>query len=87
MNLEDQLFRYFGTADLAALTPDVLAAGVEHMRVDFGLEQDSGRRFALWSLMYILGDAPDVDVAFGDPDEREAARNFMDIAGAAGETD
>jgi hypothetical protein len=87
MNLEDQLSRYFGTTDLAALTPDVLAAGLEHMRVDFGLEQDSGRRFALWSLMYMLGDAPDVEVAFNDPDEREAARNFMDIAGAADAAD
>jgi len=80
MNLEDQLLRYFGTTDFAALTPTVLASGVEHMRVDFGLEQDRGHRFALWALMYMLGDAPDLDIAFADPVEREAARNFMDIA-------
>jgi hypothetical protein len=86
MNLEDQLFRYFGTADLAALTPDVLASGLEHMRVDFGLEQDRGRRFALWSLMFMLGDAPDLDVAFETEEERNAARNFMDIAAGAGES-
>ena len=84
MNLEDQLFRYFGTADFGALTPDVLAAGLEHMRVDFGLEQDRGRRFALWSLMYMLGDAPDLD-AFETEEEREAARNFMDLAAGPGE--
>ena len=84
MNLEDQLFRYFGTADFGALTPDVLAAGLEHMRVDFGLEQDRGRRFALWSLMYMLGDAPDLD-AFESEEERNAARNFMDLAAGAGE--
>ena len=84
MNLEDQLFRYFGTADFGALTPDVLAAGLEHMRVDFGLEQDRGRRFALWSLMYMLGDAPDLD-AFETEEEREAARNFMDLAAGTGE--
>ena len=84
MNLEDQLFRYFGTADFGALTPDVLAAGLEHMRVDFGLEQDRGRRFALWSLMYVLGDAPDLD-AFESEEERNAARNFMDLAAGAGE--
>ena len=84
MNLEDQLFRYFGTADFSALTPDVLAAGLEHMRVDFGLEQDRGRRFALWSLMYVLGDAPDLD-AFESEEERNAARNFMDLAAGAGE--
>lgn len=84
MNLEDQLFRYFGTADFGTLTPDVLAAGLEHMRVDFGLEQDRGRRFALWSLMYMLGDAPDLD-AFETEEEREAARNFMDLAAGTGE--
>ena len=84
MNLEDQLFRYFGTADFGALTPDVLAAGLEHMRVDFGLEQDRGRRFALWSLMYMLGDAPDLD-AFESEEERNAARNFMDLAAGAGQ--
>jgi hypothetical protein len=80
MDLDDQLRRYFGTADFAALTPDVLASGVEHMRVDFGLEQDRARRFALWTLMYMLGDAPDLDIAFVDEAEREAARNFMDLA-------
>jgi hypothetical protein len=84
MQLEDQLFRYFGTADLAALTPDVLAAGIEHMRVDFGLEQDRGRRFALWALMYMLGDAPDLDIAFADEAEREAARSFMGLASEDG---
>ena len=87
MNLEDQLYRYFGTVDLAVLTPDVLAAGLEHMRVDFWLEQDSGRRFALWGLMYVLGDAPDVETAFEDADERDAARNFIAIAGATGGKD
>jgi hypothetical protein len=85
MNFEDQLHRYFGTADLGALTPDVLAAGLEHMRVDFGLEQDRGRRFALWALMHMLGDAPDLDVAFADEAEREAARNFMDLAAGSGQ--
>jgi hypothetical protein len=84
MNLEDQFLRYFGTADIAAVTPEALAAGIEHMRVDFGLERDRGRRFALWSLMYMLGDAPDLDVAFEGEAEREAARNFMDLAAGAG---
>lgn len=83
MNLEDQLRRYFGSADFAALTPDVLTSGLEHIRVDFGLEQDPGRRFALWALMHMLGDAPDLDIAFEDEAEREAARNFMDLADGA----
>lgn len=84
MDFDDQLRRYFGTADLAAITPAARAAGTERMRVDFGLETNSGRRFALWALMYMLGDAPDLDVAFEDEGERDAARDFMDLADRAG---
>ncbi|HEY0163757.1 MAG TPA: hypothetical protein VGB39_00105, partial [Sphingomicrobium sp.] len=79
MDLEDQLRRYFGTADLAALPAEALDAGIERMRVDFGLETDRGRRFALWTLMHMLGTAPDLDIAFKSEDDREAARNFMDM--------
>jgi hypothetical protein len=79
MDFDDQLRRYFATSDFAAVTPDVLAAGVEQMRVDLGLEQDSGRRFALWSILHMLGAAPDLDVAFEEPADRDAARNFMEL--------
>jgi hypothetical protein len=84
MDFDDQLRRYFGTGDLAAVAPAALEAGVERMRVDFGLEKDRGTRFALWALMHILGAAPDLDVAFKDEKDREAARNFMDLAERAG---
>jgi hypothetical protein len=30
--------------------------------------------------MYMLGVAPELDVAFEDEDDREAARDFMDMA-------
>ena len=80
MDLDDQLRDYFGTADLASVPPQALAAGLERMRVDLGLEKDRGRRFALWALMHMLGEAPDLDVAFKDPTDREAARNFMDLS-------
>ncbi len=79
MDFDDQLRRYFGTADLGAIPPEARAAGTERMRVDFGLEMNPGRRFALWALMYMLGDAPDLDVAFKDAAERNAARDFMDL--------
>ena len=85
MNFHDQLFRYFGTSDIGAMTPEVLESGLDHMRVDFGLEKDPGRRFALWALMYMLGNAPDLDVAFKNEAEREAARNFMDMVAGAEE--
>ena len=85
MDFDDQLRRYFGTADMAAITPASLAAGLERMQVDFGLEKDRSRRFALWALMHMLGDAPDLDVAFKEAADRDAARNFMDLIGRAEE--
>lgn len=85
MNFDDQLHRYFGVRELDAVTPDALAAGIEHMRVDFGLETDRRRRFALWSLMVLLGAAPDLDVAFEDPADRDAARDFMEMIERAGD--
>jgi len=79
MDFDDQLRRYFGSADLASIPPAAVEAGIERMRVDFGLEKDRPRRFALWTVMYLLGAAPDLDVAFKDEADREAARNFMDL--------
>ena len=79
MDLDDQLRRYFGTADLGSAGAEAVAAGIEHMLVDLGLEKDRGRRFALWTLLHMLGSAPDLDVAFKDEADREAARNWMDL--------
>ena len=85
MDFDDQMRRYFGTADLPALTPAALEAGIEHMHVEFGLEKDRSRRFALWTLMFMLGAAPDLDVAFKDRADQETARDFMDMMDRAGE--
>lgn len=85
MDLDDQLRRYFGTGDLSAVTPAGLEAGVERMKVDLGLEKDRANRFALWALLHMLGAAPDLEAAFKDEADREAARNFMDLADRAGE--
>jgi hypothetical protein len=79
MDFDDQLRRYFATDDLATLSPAALEAGVERMRVDFGMEKDRARRFALWTLLYMLGGAPDLDVAFEDAADRDSARDFMDM--------
>jgi hypothetical protein len=79
MDLDDLLRRYFATSDLASVPPAALEAGAERMRVDFGLERDRGRRFALWVLMHMLDRAPDLDVAFDDPADRDAARSFMEM--------
>ena len=83
MDLDTLLIRYFGTADPGAIGAETLAAGIEHCRVDFGLEQDRGKRFALWSFLHMFGSAPDLDVAFENEEDREAARNFMDLLAAS----
>ena len=79
MEFDDQMRRYFGTEDLGTATPAVLESGIERMLVDFGLEKDRARRFGMWSILYMLSSAPDLDVAFKDAADREAARNFMDM--------
>ena len=79
MQLDDQLRRYFGNDDLSAVTHEALAAGLEKMQVDFGLETVRERRFALWTLLHMFGAAPDLDIAFDNEDDRNAARNFMEM--------
>jgi hypothetical protein len=83
MQLDDLLRRYFATTELSAISPGALTAGIEHCRVEFGLEQDRGKRFALWAMLHLLGSAPDLEVAFEDASDREAARNFMDLLAAS----
>jgi hypothetical protein len=80
MDFDDLLIRFFGTADIDTLAPERLLEGVKLLQMQFGLERDGERRFALWCLMYMLGVAPDVEDAFDDEDDREAARDFMEEA-------
>ena len=82
MELDDLLWRYFGTTELTAATPAMMEVGLDRLRVDFGLETDRGSRFALWSLLYMLGQAPELDVAFKEETDRDAARNLMDLLAA-----
>ena len=83
MDLDDLLFRYFGTTELLEVPPRGRAAGVERIQVDFWLATDRGNRFALWALLHMLGSAPDLDVAFAEASDRDAARNFMALLAAA----
>jgi hypothetical protein len=84
INLDDQIRRYFGAANLADVPPEALSAGIEHMKVDLGLTRDRGERFALWVLLHTLGSAPDLDAVFKTETDREAARNFMDLIEGSG---
>ncbi len=83
MDLDDLLRDYFGSTDPAELSGAAIDAGTERMLVDLGLERDRGRRFALWTLLHLFDAAPDLAVAFRDEADREAARDFMDLAAAA----
>ena len=85
MDLDDLLFRYFGASDLAQVPQNARDAGIERIQVDFGLATNRGHRFALWALLHLLGSAPDLDVAFDDAGDRDAARRFMDLLAAAGD--
>lgn len=85
MDFDDQLRRYFGTNDLTTIAPSTLETGIDRMRVEFGMEKDKGRRFALWTLMHMFRAAPDLDVAFDNEADRNAARDFMDLMDKAGE--
>ena len=82
--MQDLLQRYFGTPDLANVDAVALPAGIDRMLVDFGLERDRNRRFALWTMLYMLDAAPELEVAFEDPADREAARDMMDMVAKAG---
>lgn len=79
MDFDDQLVRYFGTTDLGAVAPTALEAGRDRLVADFGLERDGRRRFAMWAVLHILGSAPGLEEAFDNRDERDTARNFVDM--------
>ena len=85
MDLDDLLQRYFSTSSLSEASPAMQETGIDRLRVDFGLETDGPKRFALWSLLYMLGHAPDLDVAFQKEVDRDAARNLMDLIAASEE--
>lgn len=87
MDFDQLLVRFFGTDEIADLAPEQLAVGIDRLRIQFGLERDGGRRFALWCLAYMLGVAPDLSVAFVDEADRDAARDFMNTVDRAIEED
>lgn len=78
MDLDGLLNHYFGTEDFAALPPGALAQGREALAVDFGVEQEPGRKFALWVLMDALGFAPLPADAFAKHSElKRAAEDYL----------
>lgn len=80
MDIDALLLHYFDAADPDAIPLSRLAAGKERLAIDFGVERDSGRRFALWTLMEVFGIAPPPAPAFKEPALRRAAEEYLAAA-------
>ncbi len=81
MDLDTLLTHYFGSDDPDAIDPAQLVLGKEKLAVDFGVERDPGRRFALWTLMDAFGFAPLPAEAFEkEPALKRAAEEYLTAA-------
>ena len=81
MDLDTLLTHYFGSEDPDAIDPAQLVLGKEKLAVDFGVERDPGRRFALWTLMDAFGFAPLPAEAFEkEPALKRAAEEYLTAA-------
>jgi hypothetical protein len=81
MDLDALLTHYFGTDEPAALDDAVRARGEARRRIDFGVEQEPSRKFALWVVMEGLGIAPLPAQAFEkEPALKAAAERYLDAA-------
>ncbi len=80
MDIDALLLHYFGSDDPDTVQPHQLALGKERLAIDFGVEREPGRRFALWTLMEVFGIAPTPADAFKDPALRRAAEDYLTAA-------
>jgi hypothetical protein len=80
MDLDALLDHYFDSLDPDAIDPTRLGMGKEKLAVDFGIERDPARRFALWTLMEAFGIAPAPADAFKDPGLKRAAEDYLTAA-------
>ncbi|GAO39249.1 hypothetical protein SCH01S_28_01100 [Sphingomonas changbaiensis NBRC 104936] len=78
MDLDALLHHYFGRTRLDTLAPEAVTRGREALAIDFGVEQEPGRKFALWVLMHALGIAPLPAEAFPKhPELKRAAEDWL----------
>lgn len=81
MDLDALLHHYFGQDELEGVSAQALADGKERLCIDFGVEQEPGRKFALWTLMEALGIAPLPADAFKDePALKAVAEDYLSAA-------
>lgn len=81
MELDGLLYHFFGTEDPATLTETEFAAGIERLRIGFGVEREPSRRFALWALLESFDAAPLPAEAFAkEPALKAAAEDYLKAA-------
>jgi hypothetical protein len=78
MDLDTLLHHYFGRIRLETLPPETVTRGKEALAIDFGVEREPSRKFALWVLMHALDIAPLPAEAFPKhPELKRAAEDWL----------
>lgn len=81
MDLDALIRHFFETDDPATLTEADFELGLERLKIGFGVERESGRKFALWTLLEALGAAPLPADAFAkEPALKAAAEDYLSAA-------
>ncbi|MDE2434876.1 MAG: hypothetical protein KGM49_01320 [Sphingomonadales bacterium] len=81
MDLDALLSHFFETDDPTTLTEAEFALAVERVKIAFGVEREQGRRFALWTLLDALDEAPLPAEAFAkEPALKAAAEDYLKAA-------
>lgn len=78
MDLDTLVQHYFGSDDPASLDETEYDRAIERLGIDFGVEREPGRRFALWCLMDAIGVAPlPAEVFAKEPKLKAAAEDYL----------
>ncbi len=81
MDLDALLEHFFEGGDPAALGEAEFGRALERLRIAFGVEREPGRKFALWTLLEALGEAPLPSEAFArEPALKAAAEDYLKAA-------
>lgn len=81
MELDGLIRHFFETEDPSTLTEAEFDLAIERLKIGFGVERESGRRFALWTLLHAFDMAPLPAEAFAkEPQLQAAAEDYLSAA-------
>ncbi len=81
MDLDALILHFFETEDPSSLTESEFERGIERLKIAFGMENEPGRKFGLWTLMEGMGIAPFPADAFPKhPQLKAAAEAYLTAA-------